>query len=166
VGTSNRRDDGRWTALGALPAELLARPPALGEWSAAQCLQHMIDTERDVFPLRLQAFLDGRDFPGFDPDAQGTTGKPAHSGPKMAAEFASLRAGSLAILNKVTSADLARRVHHQDFGPVMLSEMLNEWVAHDLTHLMQAERALMQPFIPGSGPWQSYFAEHVVEGKP
>jgi hypothetical protein len=29
-------------------------------------------------------------------------------------------------------------------------------------HLVQAERALMQRFIPATGPWRSYFADHDV----
>jgi hypothetical protein len=37
---------------------------------------------------------------------------------------------------------------------------LHEWVAHDLMHLVQAERALLQPFIQGSGPWRPFFADY------
>jgi hypothetical protein len=118
-----------------------------------------------VFPVRIQAFLDGRDFPGFDPDAQGTTGKVTRSARELAAEFARLRAAALVLLGKVTDADLSRRARHQDLGPVVLRELLNEWAAHDLMHMMQAERALMQPFIPGSGPWQPYFTHHVIAAK-
>ena len=43
-----------------------------------------------------------------------------------------------------------------------MDELLNEWAAHDLMHTVQAERALMQPFIQGCGPWQHYFQDHVV----
>jgi hypothetical protein len=28
-------------------------------------------------------------------------------------------------------------------------------------HTVQAERALMQPFIQGCGPWQVYFTDHL-----
>ncbi len=36
----------RWQRLaGMLPIELLARAPAPGEWSALECLQHLLDTE-------------------------------------------------------------------------------------------------------------------------
>jgi len=30
-------------------------------------------------------------------------------------------------------------------------------------HIVQAERALIQAFIPGSGPWRDYYADHDVE---
>ena len=38
----------------------------------------------------------------------------------------------------------------------------NEWAAHDLMHTVQAERALLQPLIGGSGPWRLYFKDHDV----
>jgi hypothetical protein len=43
--------------------------------------------------------------------------------------------------------------------------LLHEWAAHDLTHTIQAEKALMQPFIQGSGPWRFYFQDHEVSNK-
>ena len=45
-----------------------------------------------------------------------------------------------------------------------LEQLLNEWAGHDLMHTVQAERALMQPFIAGSGPWRGYFADHEAKG--
>jgi hypothetical protein len=29
-------------------------------------------------------------------------------------------------------------------------------------HTVQAERAMMQPFIRGCGPWLKYFVDHLV----
>ena len=46
-----------------------------------------------------------------------------------------------------------------------LRQFLNEFWAHDTMHLVQAERALMQGFIPETGPWRSYFADHDVEAR-
>lgn len=61
---------------------------------------------------------------------------------------------------KVTPADLGRQARHQELGVVTMSELLHEWAGHDLMHTVQAERALMQPFIQGCGPWQRYFSDH------
>ncbi len=61
----------RWTALAHIDLEILARRPAPGEWSAIQCLQHVVDTELVVFRARVLAILEGRDFEGFDPETQG-----------------------------------------------------------------------------------------------
>jgi hypothetical protein len=80
----------------------------------------------------------------------------------LAEEFARLRRESLLILEKLTPSDLERKARHAELGMVKLTEMVHEWAAHDLNHTVQAERALMQPFIQGSGPWQVYFTDHYI----
>jgi DinB superfamily len=152
----------RWLAFAEMvPEDLLGRPPAAGEWSATACLQHLVDTERWVFPTRLRAFLEGSDIQAFDPDGQGSGDE--RSAGDLAAEFARLRAESLELLAQVGQDDVNRTSNHSELGPVQLREMLNEWAAHDLNHTIQAERALMQVFISGSGPWRHYFVEHEVK---
>lgn len=153
----------RWISLTqTLPAELLARSPAPREWSALECLQHLVDTEMYVFPVRVRYLLAGQDFPAFDPDSQGSVlqeGRPAQD---LAQEFADMRWQSLELLEQLNSNDLEKRARHQELGAVKLSELLHEWAGHDLMHTVQAERARMQPFIAGCGPWQRYFADHAV----
>lgn len=154
---------GRWLRLTAsLPVDLLTRQPAAGEWSALQCLQHLVDTERGVFPARVRYLLAGQDFPAFNPDSEGSQLLAAPSAEELAAEFVRLRAASLHVLADVTPQDLTRTARHSELGVVTLSELLHEWAGHDLMHTVQAERALMQPFIEGCGPWQVYFQDHIA----
>jgi hypothetical protein len=153
----------RWAQLTRdVPADLLARPAAPGEWSALECLQHLVDTERAVFPARVRALLASQDFAAYDPDRQGTKPDGAHPPAALAAELARLRSESLRLLETLTPADLARTARHQELGPVTLDELLHEWAGHDLMHTVQAERALMQPFIQGCGPWKPYFRDHAL----
>lgn len=155
----------RWTALCEThsPA-LLRRPPLPGEWPALNCLLHLLDTEKYVFPARVKAFLAGADFPAFNPDEQGTrdTGQAPAA---LAAEFAALREAALELLKTLSAGDLSRVARHAELGPVTLGQLLNEWAAHDLMHTVQAERALMQPFIEQCGPWRLYFSDHDVAVK-
>ncbi len=154
----------RWfNLIEALPAGLLSQPPASQEWSALDCLQHLVDTERSVFPVRINALLAGRDFPAFDPDSEGTKPNTDQKPLDLAADFARLRTANLALFDKITPSDLGRRARHAELGMVTLSELLNEWAAHDLMHTVQAERALMQPFIQGCEPWRSYFVDHIAK---
>jgi hypothetical protein len=156
----------RWMNLiEALPDQLVTQPPVPGEWSALECLQHLTDTERSVFPVRIKYLLAEQDFPAFNPDVQGTKPPTNRSPLDLVAEFAQLRTQSLALLSEVTPPDLVRRARHQELGPVTLNELLHEWAAHDLMHTVQAERAMMQPFIRGSGAWQRYFIDHVAQTK-
>ncbi len=150
----------RWgTLLQRFPPELSTARPAPGEWSAAECLLHVLDTER-VFQERLRAFLAGRDLAAFDPDSEGSTLEPDSNPGDLVNRLIQLRAGSLLMLEDLDPADLDKKVRHEELGPVQLREMVYEWAAHDLAHLIQAEEAVMQPFIAGCGPWQKFFLSY------
>jgi len=153
---------GRWEALTeALPADLLSRPAAPGEWSAQQCLEHLLDTERLVFPARVRAFLDGQDFTAFNPNHERSDFS-SRTPADLAADFARQRAENLTLLEQLTPQDLPRTARHSELGQVTLEQLLYDWAAHDLNHTVQAERALMQPLITGSGPWRVYFKDHAL----
>jgi hypothetical protein len=154
----------RWSQLTqALPEDTLRERPAPTEWSALECLQHLLDAERWVFPARLQALRHQRDIPAFDPERQGTQGQAADRPAELAASFAQLRAASLTALAEVSTDMLERRAQHSELGTVTLGQLVHEWAAHDLDHTIQAERALMQPFIRGCGPWQPYFIANRID---
>lgn len=153
----------RWLNLTeSVSADLLKLAPATQEWSAYDCLQHLVDAERWVFPVRVKALLANQDFPAFDPDDAGVAPAGQLSPVALAAEFAALREESLVLFDQLTASDLTREAKHQIFGLATMSQLIHEWAAHDLNHTVQAERALMQPFIQGSGPWQPLFKDHFV----
>lgn len=155
----------RWTRLAeTIPSDLLTAPPAPGQWSALECLHHLVATET-VFNFRLNSFLEreGQRFPAYDPDAPENRYDPSKSAVELAEAFAQQRAASLEQITRLNPTDLKRKAVHGQLGPVTLEEMIHEWAAHDLNHTIQAERALMQPFIAGCGPWQQYFTDHIVK---
>ena len=157
----------RWIQLAStLPPELFQRRPAPKEWSAYDCLRHIVDTESAVFPPRVGYLLRGEDFPAFNPDEKGKEPAGKSAPIELAGEFARRRAESLALLAKVGEGDLNRTARHQELGMVTLGEMIHEWAGHDLMHTVQGERALLQPFIDGCGPWKRYFSDHVVPSSP
>jgi uncharacterized damage-inducible protein DinB len=154
---------GRWQSLvETAPDELLQRPPAPGEWSAVDCLKHLLTAERVVFGERLRAILEGRDIPAFDPNAPRDP-DPERTPRDIATALAAERAENLAVLSGLTPADLERTGRHPEYGMLPLRVILNSWAAHDLQHTVQAEEALMQVFIPGTGPFRFRFADHEVE---
>ena len=157
----------RWVALGRVDDEVLRRQPAPGEWSALQALQHVVDTEAGVFRARILAIRDGApSFPGFDPDAEGHVDRPEGTVEELAARLVPVRAESLALIDTIHEADLGKTSRHAELGIVTMAELLNEWAAHDTNHLVQAERATMQAFIAGAGPWRHYFVDHDVQADP
>lgn len=145
-----------------VPEELLTRIPAPGEWSAVDCLRHLLDVERSVFPVRVRAILAGQDFPAFDP-AQREAPAPNSTAQQLAEAFAEAREVGLAALAQVREQDLPRTARHSTLGIMTLSETLHAWAAHDLNHTVQAERAMMQPFIGGSGALAFRFEDHLAK---
>ncbi len=157
----------RWVQLASMPPiELFQRKPEPNEWSAYDCLRHIVDTERSVFPVRIGYLLRGENFPAFNPDEEEEKPREKIAPIELAAEFARLRAGSLALLSTVGEGDLSRAARHQELGMVTLGEMIHEWAGHDLMHTVQGERAILQPFIDGCGPWKRYFSDHSVPPSP
>ena len=154
----------RWQQLvRTLPLALLSCPPAAGEWSALQCLVHLLDVERVNFPVRLHAFLAGQDLAAFDPH-RAQIELDTQTPEQLAAAFARARQDSLVLLEHLKEEDLRRTAQHPEFSSVTLAELLATWAAHDLNHTVQAERALMQPFLRRCGPWRVFFGDHAVAG--
>lgn len=150
----------RWFSLvQSVPEELLLMPPAPNEWSALECLQHMVDVEQISFPIRIKALMAGQPFPGFNPADQPPKPAPTIT---LADEFDRLRQHNLILLNEVSPDALDNQALHTEYGMVSMRQFLHHWAGHDLNHLVQAERALMQPFISGCGPWVVNYADHKV----
>src|SRR5438045_1779905 len=94
----------RWLNLvQAVPEQLLLLRPAPMEWSALECLQHIVDAERLSMPVRLKALLAEQGFPGFNPDKEGSKQSPTVA---LAEEFKHLRQENLSRLAQVIEADL------------------------------------------------------------
>ncbi len=152
----------RWQHLvRTLPNDLLIRRPAEGEWSALNCLQHLLIAERELFPVRFHALLNGHGFVDFDPN-EPHLDLDAQAPVQLASTFAHLRQQSLALLPQIKDEDLQRVSQHPKLGTVTLAQLLNTWASHDLNHTIQAERALIQPFMLASGPWRSFFHNHEI----
>jgi hypothetical protein len=153
----------RWQRLAeSLPNDLLERKPEPDAWSARECLSHILETEK-LNTFRVRCFLEGKDFPAFNPDEEGSPA--TRTAQELARQFVFMRQETLALLDTLTVSDLDRGARHGGLGPVTLRQLLNNWAAHDLNHTVQAERAIMQPFIDDCGPWQVYYDDHWVKAK-
>lgn len=148
----------RWVDLAAaVPEDLLARPAAAGEWSALDCLRHLLQAERHVFPGRVDQFLAGvEELSVLDP---GTIPPLTERTPgEMAEAFARVREENCRKVAALRPEDLERTSRSRRFGPVTLALMLRQWTLHDFEHLMQAERALFQGLLVDSGPLRAVYA--------
>ncbi len=118
--------------------------PEPGEWSANECVGHLIEAERRGFAGRIQRILaaDRPDIPAdledWDPPAVAAARKDhLRSGSELAAEFSALRVDGVAFVRSLRAEDLGRIGIHPEVGPLRVDELLGEWVHHDRNHLRQ-----------------------------
>mgnify|MGYP006317111995 CR=1 FL=1 len=129
--------------MGALGPEGGWRP-APGEWSANECVGHLIEAERRGFAGRVQAILaaDRPDIPAdleaWDPPAVATARRDhERAGTDLVAEFVELRTAGVAVVRDLTPSDMARVGMHPAVGPLRVDEVIAEWVHHDRNHIRQ-----------------------------
>jgi hypothetical protein len=118
--------------------------PEPGEWSANECVGHLIEAERRGFAGRIRRILaaDHPDIPadleGWDPPAVAAARRDdLRPSAELADEFAALRADGVALVRSLGPDDMARVGIHPDVGPLRVDELLGEWVHHDCSHLRQ-----------------------------
>ena len=122
--------------------------PEPGEWSANECVGHMIEAERRGFAGRIRTIVaggPGGSVPSITPDLE--TWDPTavaearrdhlRDAADLAAEFASLRADGVDLVRRLDTADLGRQGRHPVVGLLRVDELLGEWVHHDRNHIRQ-----------------------------
>jgi len=118
--------------------------PEHGEWSANECVGHLIEAERRGFAGRIRHILSvSAERPpvhldAWDPPAVAEARRDdLRSGSELAAEFEALRAESLALVRTLRASDLERAGDHPEVGLLRVDELLGEWVHHDRNHVRQ-----------------------------
>lgn len=142
----------------SVPDAVLRRRPQSAEWSAYEVLHHLLDVERLVLPARIRAIVGGATTI-VNVDQNAVAWDETRPAARIVADFAGLRAETMVLIAGLTPVDLGRTASHSAYGLVSLGQMLHYYPAHDLTHLIQIERAIMQPFLPGTGPWGAGVAD-------
>ena len=117
--------------------------PAQGEWSANECVGHLIEAERRGFAGRIRQILAAApDAPArleaWDPPAVAEARRDdVRAGTELVAEFAALRADSVSLVRGLDRDDVTRFGLHPEVGPLRVDELLGEWVHHDRNHVRQ-----------------------------
>jgi hypothetical protein len=146
--------------FGGLQEAWLTADEGPDTWSPVDVVGHLIIGEETDWIPRARIILDrgeARPFDSFDRFAQ--FGRFAGwAMPALLDRFAMLRAESLATLASwnLSPAELARTGTHPALGRVTLEQLLATWVAHDLDHLIQAQRVMACRYEMAVGPWKQY----------
>jgi DinB superfamily len=137
-----------------LSEEDAAWKPAPDRFSVAEVLAHLSHSEGHCYRARLDRFLD-EEMPAFEADdAQ----MHLHLYRDADAEdsfdhFEEQRETNVEFLRDLPAEAGERRAMHSAAGEVTLSQMLHEWVLHDLGHIRQvAELVRARRYLAGAGP--------------
>jgi len=128
------------TELTALGDELARWRPASGEWSANECLGHLIEADRRGFAGRIRRMLaaDGVAEQGWDQIAVAAARRDNdRTVVEILAEFEAGRTAAIALVDGLSSAKLERFAVHDRVGRVTVADLLHEWVFHDRNHIRQ-----------------------------
>jgi hypothetical protein len=134
--------------------------PLPERWSISEVLGHLCHVEANSLRYRAQVILrnDNSEFPDYDPSVFEAAG--AFERANIAAaldEFEHARGVSMELLRTVTPAALSRTGRHAALGEVTMSNLLNHWALHDLSHLRQiVELIRAVKFYEGAGEWSKY----------
>jgi hypothetical protein len=124
-----------------LAAEVLDRRPAAGEWSVAELLGHLWDSEI-AYAFRARIILT-RDHPqliGYDQEAWARLARPPVG--DLLAAFTALRTANLALLRGTPEALWDRLGVHEERGPTSFRLATETIAGHDRAHLLQLDQTI------------------------
>ena len=116
-------------------------------WSPRQVIHHLADSEAQSYARlrRLVAEPEGSIIQGYDEGAWAANpalGYEADPIEPPLAVFSAVRAGSLAVLQHLTNADLARYGEHSERGRFTIDDWLRVYAKHPTEHGGQLAKAL------------------------
>jgi hypothetical protein len=133
-----------------------------GTWSPWAVVGHLIHAEKTDWIPRLDTILKhgiSRPFEPFDREAQfrESAGKQLND---LLDEFAVWREKNLAHLRSLNlcEAELSLRGLHPELGQVTARQLIANWTAHDLAHLVQINRTMARRYRGEVGPWTKYLS--------
>lgn len=130
-------------AIAGRDDDTLARPPAPGEWSARQALEHLLYAEQ-LFATRIERLL-GEDEPDLaaaavwsetpaSDDGTADTGEPASA---ISARIHELRAATVGRLAAIPESAWGRGGAHPEWGRVTVLSQAAYFARHESSHLAQ-----------------------------
>jgi len=128
--------------------------PAPDRFSIAEVLAHLSHSEGHCYRLRVDRFL-AEKLPKLEPDdASFFYDLYSKADPQDSFDhFEEQRETNMEFLRTLPRSAGNRKALHQEAGEITLSQMLHEWVLHDLGHVRQvAELVRARRYLAGAGP--------------
>jgi DinB family protein len=126
--------------LTALGDELAGWRPAPDEWSANECVGHLVEADRRGFAGRIGRIIETDGVAEEDWDQVGVAAARRDWVRPVAAVVEDFRIGreaGIALVEGLRADQLSRAAIHARVGRITISDLLQEWVFHDRNHIRQ-----------------------------
>ena len=136
------------------PADTLWKPDNKS-WSVLEVICHLADEETEDFPVRVLSTLDDPTKPWPPIDPEGWAISRDYQSKDLKAElarFIELRSSNVDQLTALKYPNWSSAHIHPSFGPMIASDLLAAWCAHDALHLRQLTKRLHQLATRDAGP--------------
>jgi len=136
------------------PADTQWKPDA-SSWSVLQIICHLADEETEDFPVRVLSTLDdpSKPWPPIDPEGWAISSDYQSKDLKAElARFVELRLFNIDKLTALKDPNWSSTHNHPKLGPMIASDLLAAWSAHDALHLRQLTKRLHQLANRDAGP--------------
>jgi uncharacterized damage-inducible protein DinB len=145
--------------MAGVSEENAAKRPDPKRWSIAEVLEHLSHVEGHMFRIRLDRILeeDNPTVESYDQNEFDAQGLYSGRDPEESfAHFEEQRDECINLLQELDEAAGQRIATHPIAGKFTLTEMLNYWAAHDLSHIRQiAELVRTTSYISETGSLQN-----------
>ena len=137
-----------------LPSDIRWQPEA-NSWSVLQIISHLADEESEDFPTRVFLTLEdpAKPWPPIDPEGWAISRDyQSNDLQTQLTRFTTLRAANIKKLSALQAPNWSNAHNHPAFGPMIASDLLAAWSAHDALHLRQLSKRLHQLANRDAGP--------------
>lgn len=129
--------------------------PDANSWSVLQIISHLADEETEDFPVRVFSTLEDptKPWPPIDPEGWAIARDyQSNNLNEQLARFTQFRAANIQRLQSLTNPNWPNTHNHPKLGPMIASDLLAAWCAHDALHLRQLTKRLHQLASRDAGP--------------
>jgi hypothetical protein len=126
--------------LEALPGGAVAWHPRASEWCIKEVVGHLLEEDKRDFVGRIRLILD-QDEPRLTVTDQEEVARMRQDCDRnldnLLDEFSTVRGASVSFISKLKATDLHRSGVHPKIGHLAVTNVLHEWIYHDLNHISQ-----------------------------
>jgi hypothetical protein len=146
--------------LNVLPNGAAAWHPSAGKWCIKEVVGHLIEEDKRDFVGRIRVTLD-QDEPHLTVTDQEEVARMRGDCDKslddLLDEFSAVRDSSVAFVSALKGSELRRGGVHPKIGRLQITNLLHEWIYHDLNHIRQINANIQSLLWAHLGNMQRFY---------